>query len=435
MTTDTRPARPGPRPTPTRDLLSALLGQAVVRLSALSGDPVARFLSIRPRQDVYAVYERIRARGPAVPSRLGVVAVTSHRLCGEILRDPRFGVRDAGGRPAGTDRMTEAAAGPLSGSFLELDPPAHTRLRRIAAPAFRPRLVRGYHDRVQAVASRLLDRLDRRRSFDLIADFATPLPIAVISDLLGIPEVDTVRFAAIGRTVGQSLDGVRSPGQARRLRAASEELGALFTRLAAERRADPRDDLISTLAAQDGEDGLTSAEFVSTCALLLIAGFETTVNLIGNGTAALLSGDRHWSALVADPSLAGRVVEETLRYDPPVQATVRFAHDDVDLPGPRPVRFPRGSLVIPVLAAANRDPSVYADPGRFDPHRTGEPDHLAFSSGIHYCLGAPLARLEGEVAFTLLAQRLPRLRAAPGRRRRPGSTIRGFRTFPVLVDG
>ena len=402
--------------------------RASLRLLAVSGDPVAACLALRPDDDVYAIYERIRARGPVVTSRVGVHAVTSRALCDEVLRDSRFRVQDQDGRPLGYKEMTADAGGPLQGSFLELDPPDHARLRRLVAPTFRPRLIRAYADRAEAVAHRLLDRSADRDTFDLVADFASPFPITVISDLLGIPGVDSAQFARFGVLVGQSLDGVRSLREADALREASDELAALFTRLALERRVNPAGDVISVLAAAQADGGMTASELVSTCGLLLHAGFETTVNLIGNGVAALLADRTAWDRLVADPSLAPRAVEETLRYDPSVQATARMAHEDVELGGRT---LPAGSIVLPILAAANRDPQVYRDPARFDLSREGEPEHLSFSSGIHYCLGAPLARLEGEIAFRVLAQRLPELHAAGGARRRRGGTIRGYSTFPV----
>jgi cytochrome P450 len=421
----------GPLPAPVvraRTAVMILARRAALRVLAISGDPVAAFVAARPRDDVYAVYEKIRARGPVVSSRIGVHALTSRDLCDRVLRDPRFGVQDGEGRPLGYDQLTADAGGPLQGSFLELDPPDHTRLRRLAAPAFRPRLIRGYADRVEAVAHRLLDDLEDRDEFDLVADFASPFPITVISDLLGIPDVDIARFARFGRLVGQALDGVTSVRNADAVRAASHELGELFTQLAAARRAQPTDDVLSMLTAAEAQGAMTAPELVSTSGMLLVAGFETTVNLIGNGVAALMADRTGWLRLVADPSLATRLVEETLRYDPPVQATARMASVDLELGGRR---LPAGSVVLPILAAANRDPDAYRDPARFDLDREGEPEHLSFSSGIHYCLGAPLARLEGEVAFRALAQRLPGLRAAWGARRRRGSTIRGYSTFPV----
>ena len=417
----------------TRARMSAALTtrRATLRLLAWSGDPVAAVLALRPDDDAYALYERIRARGPVVTSRVGVHAVTSRALCDQVLRDPRFRVRDLDGQPLSKDRATADASGPLQGSFLELDPPDHTRLRRLVAPAFRPRLIRTYAERAETVAHRLLDESAGRGQFDLIADLAAPFPITVISDLLGIPDVDSAKFARFGVLVGQSLDGVTSLREADALREASEELAALFTQLAQERRVDPTDDVISVLAAAQSDGAMTASELVSTCGLLLLAGFETTVNLIGNGVAALLADRTNWDKLVADPSLAPRAVEETLRYDPSVQATGRMAHEDVEL-GSR--RLPAGSIVLPILAAANRDPQVYRDPARFDLSREGEPEHLSFSSGIHYCLGAPLARLEAEIAFRVLAERLPELRVVPGARRRRGSTIRGYSTFPVTAE-
>ncbi len=402
--------------------------RAAVRLLALGGDPVAGLLAASPRTDVYACYERIRERGPVVASRTGLHALTSHSLCAQVLRDPRFGVELPDGRGVGSDRLTAEAQGPLAGSFLELDPPDHTRLRRAVAPAFRPKLVRGWADKIAAVAHGLVDRVEGRERFDLLTDIAAPLPIAVISALLGIEDVDTARFARIGALVGQSLDGVTSLGQADRLRAASLELEAMFTRLVALRREEPRDDVISVLAAAQADGTVSAADLTATCGLLLIAGFETTVNLIGNGVAALQADRTRWRALVDDPALAPAAVEETLRWDPPVQVTSRVVHEPLELAG---TALPAGSVVLPILAAANRDPAAYRDPSRFDLHREGEPEHLAFGSGIHYCLGAPLARLEGEIALRVLAERLPDLRLLPGAGRRPGATIRGYASLPA----
>jgi hypothetical protein len=404
--------------------------QAVVRLLRLAGDPVAHLVSAGPQDDVYAVQERIRARGPVVTSRLGVHAVTSRALCEQVLRHPEFGVQNHRGETSRADGLTEVAVAPLVGSLLDLDPPDHTRIRRIAAPAFRPRAMRLYADRVEAIVHRLLDSLEGRERFDLMTDFASPFPVTVISGLLGVADVDTARFAEIGTVVGQSLDGVSSLRHADQLQAASAELADLFVRLAQERHADPTDDVVTLLARAEAEGQLSRAELISSCGLLLLAGFETTVNLIGNGIAALMADRSLWERLVADPDLAPRVVEETLRQDPPVQVTARIAHADVDLGGRR---LPAGSTVLPVLAAANRDPEVFRDPARFDLDREGEPEHLAFSSGIHYCLGAPLARMEGEIAFRALATRFPDLRPTGKPRRRRGVTLRGYASYPVTT--
>ncbi|WP_380164680.1 cytochrome P450 [Jannaschia sp. R86511] len=401
---------------------------------AASGDPVARWLVGSPGDDVYATYERIRARGPVVDSKAGVLAVTSHELCQTVLRDSRFGVRPADGSPVRNDPALPDVPGSLTGSFLELDPPDHTRLRRVAAPAFRPAVVRTWTPRIEAVLHHLMDEAEHRArhgaDVDLMVEVAAPFPIAVVSEMLGIPDVDAARFARIGALAGQSLDGVRSPRQARALRAVGDELDTLFTRLLDERSREPRDDVISALASARDRDEATAADVVGIAGLLLIAGFETTVNLIGNGIAALHASPQTWYDLVHAPATAQAVVEETLRWDPSVQGTARVAHEQLELAG-RSV--PAGSTVLVLTAAANRDPLVYRDPFIFDPGRTGEVEHLTFSTGIHYCLGAPLARLEGEVAFRLLAERWSQLRLVPTTRRRPGATIRGYSHLPARL--
>ena len=406
--------------------------EAYLRAVALTGDPVARWLVGSPRADVYALFERIRARGPVVRSRVGPLALTSTELCEQVLRDPTFGVRPAGDPPRSDALSRMLMPAPVSGSFLEQDPPDHGRLRRVVAPAFRPKVVRSWAPRVAAALHGLLDGLEREGrlhdGFDVMADLAAPFPIAVISAVLGIPDAHAARFREIGMVVGKALDGVRSLGEADRLRAAGLELEEMFTRILDERAVDPRDDVLSRLAAARAEGTVGVRDALETAGLLLVAGFETTVNLVGNGVAALQAHPDRWAELVADPGLAPAVVEETLRWDPSVQATSRIAHSDTALAG-TPV--PAGATVLVLTAAANRDPATHPDPAAFDPHRRGEPDHLTFSSGIHYCLGAPLARLEGEVAFRTLAARLPRLRLLPGARRRPGATIRGYASLPA----
>ncbi|MEU4420507.1 cytochrome P450 [Actinoplanes sp. NPDC024001] len=393
-------------------------------------DPMA-LLQLRPgRHDPYLMYERIRAGGDLVPTRLGNFVTPSHRVCNTVLRDRRFGVRAAEltGR-ATPDQQVDM-------SFLDRDPPDHTRLRRLAQPAFSPRRMADYAGRIEQRVGELLDAAAAKGSFDLVSEFAAPLPITVITDLLGVPDADADRFARHGATIGSALDGIRSLRHGARLKAASDELDDVFARLFVLRRREPADtesatDLVSRILTAEG-DQIRSHELLPMCRLLLVAGFETTVNLIGNAVNALLDHPEQWAALRADPAgLAEAAVEETLRWDPPVQRTARCAVEEVELAG-RTVR--RGQFVVTLLAAANRDPEVYSHPDRFDIHRTPEADHLAFSSGIHYCVGAPLARLEAVIALRMLAERMPGLARAGTVRRRNAGIIRGPIHFPVTAS-
>ncbi|MQA33649.1 cytochrome P450 [Modestobacter roseus] len=408
---------------------------------AVGGDRVARLLHRPWRLDPYPVYRDLRAAqiapgGGPVRSRTGITAVATHASCAAVLRDRRFGVRLADGRR----RMDEGGAGgaaaavfePVDLSLLTLDPPDHTRLRRLAQPAFSPHRLVEYRAVAEDVAARLLDEAlarDRREGrFDLVRDLASPLPITVISALLAVPAVDRERFARWGRVLGSALDGVRSPAHARQLADSTADLRELFGGLLELRRREPGDDVVSALATAVDDGGATVDEVLALAQLLLVAGFETTTNLIGNAVRALLAEPGQWRALTGDPSLAAAAVEETLRFDPPVQLTARVAHEDTEVDGV-PIRRDHGVLVL--LGAAGRDPAAHRDPDRFDVRRARTSAHLAFSSGAHYCLGAPLARLEAEVALRLLAERAPRLRVAGRAVPRVATVLRGPLRFPV----
>lgn len=405
---------------------------AVQRLAtrgfALAGDPLARLATAPWRYDPYPIYAGLRER-EVRRSRFGFYTVASYDLCSRILRDRTFGVRSRDGRePPPVTQSPLPMESAVIPTFLEQDPPDHTRLRALARPAFSPRKIEGYREIVRKTTARLLDDAMAKGSFDLIADFAAPLPIAVISDLLGIPDVDTERFARYGRVLGGSLDGTTTLRQARALRAATVDLQALFRSLIAQRTAAPGDDVISALVTSLGAGELTELELVTTCELLLIAGFETTANLIGNGMWTFARNPEQWEVLRADPSKAGAAVEEVLRYEPPIQLTQRITHAASVIGG---VQVPADRMVIVALGSTGRDPAAYTDPDTFDISRVPERDHLGFSSGIHYCLGAPLARLEAEIAFAALAERLPVIRPLVTPRWRDTTVIRGLRSLRV----
>jgi P450-derived glycosyltransferase activator len=386
-------------------------------------DPMSRLHLRIGRDNPYAIYESMRRQGSVQRTRLGNWVTVSHPVCNTVLRDRRFGVRSSEMVNAGVDVADE-----FDMSFLDRDPPDHTRLRRLAQPAFSPKQMAGYRPRVEATVDRLLDAAAAQGDFDLVTAFAAPLPIAVITDLMGVPDADAERFAAVGSVIGSALDGIHSLRHAARLQSANAQLRAMFDGLFELRRREPADDVVSRIVAAEG-DGIAPGEMIPMCNLLLVAGFETTVNLLGNAVAALLDHPAQWDDLCADPAgLAAAAVEETLRWDPPVQRTARCAREDVDLDG-RTVA--KGEFIVTLLGAANRDPAVFSDPNAFDIHRPQTADHLAFSSGIHYCIGQPLARMEAAVALQRLAERMPGLRRTGPLTRRVSSLIRGPLHMPV----
>jgi cytochrome P450 len=386
------------------------------------GDLFSRLILPNGHTDPYEIYEEMRARGPMLPTRLGNYSTTSHRLCNEVLRNRKFGVSPIDGSE---DLANQAG---LDLSLLELNPPDHTRIRRLAAPAFTPRRMAGYADLVDQAIRELLDECEREGEFDLMSSFASPLPIAVVTHLLGLPN-DPERFRRLGSTIARALDGIWSLGQARTLAAADAELRTTFAELLEQRAAEPGDDLVSALVSEEGR-AITPAELSALVRLLLIAGFETTVNAIGNGMRWLLTDREQWELLVADPGRAAAVAEEVLRFDPPVQQTARVAHEPIQV---GEVLVAPNQWVITLLAAANRDPEAYPEPRRFNLLRESPVEHLAFSGGIHYCLGSPLARLELTQALRALAERFPTIRQTAPITMRPGTTLRGPLRFPVSV--
>ena len=313
-----------------------------------------------------------------------------------------------------------------------MDPPDHTRLRRLVAGAFTPRAVAGLEPWIRDLTARLVAAADGTVGFDLIDTLAFPLPIAVICHLLGVPAEDRDQFRAWGHDVAATLDPQTAAAARAETYAAELALTGYLQDLVRERRANPDDSILSALiAAEEEGDRLSSSELVSTAVLLLIAGFVTTVNLIGNGTVALLGDPESWSRLGRDPALVPAAIEEILRYDSPVQLTTRVATEDVEVGG---TVIAAGQPVVVCIGGANRDPEVFEQPDEFRIDRSDPGKHLAFSLGAHHCLGAALARLEGRIAIEELTRRYPALELAAPPTRRPLLVVRGYDSVPVRVS-
>ncbi|NUT10801.1 MAG: cytochrome P450 [Nonomuraea sp.] len=364
-------------------------------------------------RDPYVRYRELREAGPVVRTRGGLLIVTTHELCGTVLRDPGFG--------HGPSAPVEEDAGQPLRSFLLMDPPDHTRLRGLVSRAFTPRMIERLRPRVEAIAAGLIARLPEEA--DLISGFAYPLPVMVISEMLGVPAEDHDRFRGWSEALARGLDPMLTDTLVSESERSRREFRDYFRELIAFRREHPGEDLLSALAHVEE---LTEAELLATCVLLLVAGHETTVNLIGNGVLNLL---RH-GLLHRAAERPREVVEEVLRFDPPAQLASRIALEDRELAG-TPV--PAGSAVLAPIGAANRDPAAFPDPDRFDPDR--EPGrHLAFGLGIHFCLGATLARMEGEIALSALATAAPKMECAdPAPPYKENVVLRGLAALPVRL--
>jgi hypothetical protein len=403
---------------------------AMLRLLQWRGDPVARMLLPATKADPYPLYARVRPRG-LVRSPLGLFAAADHATVAAILRDRRFSsspVHQRGYQPPSYP-PDDPRAGLPAADLLTMDPPDHTRVRRLVAGAFTPRAIAGLEPWIREVTVRLLTAADGAAGFDLIDALAFPLPIAVICRLLGVPAEDQAQFRVWGHEVAATLEPQTAATAQAQTRAAELALTGYLQDLVRERRASPDDSILSALiAAGDEGDRLSSGELVSTALLLLVAGFETTVNLIGNGTVALLGHPDNWSRLRRDPALIPAAVEEMLRYDSPVQLTSRIATEDIEVGGGV---IAAGKPVIVFIGGANRDPEVFEQPEEFRIDRPDPGRHLSFSLGMHHCLGASLARLEGRIAIEELTRRYPALELAAPPVRRSLLVLRGFESVPV----
>jgi cytochrome P450 len=356
--------------------------------------------------DPYPVLAGLREAAPFAQFDGAFVVVGRHADCSAVLRDPN--ASSERGRSliamAGQRRTRERP------SFLSLDPPDHTRLRRLVSKAFTPRTIAQLEPRIRAVTCDLLAAASGAGQLEVVSQLAYPLPVRIISEMLGVPVEDHPRFAGWSARLAYSLQpgfGVSQEEAQERdeaARLASDEFAAYFRELIAARRARPARDLLSDLIrAEDDGAKLTEDELIATCVLLLVAGHETTVGLISNAILALLRNPDQLATLRADPGLAGPAVEETLRYDAPVQMTGRVVRGGGMKIGD--VAAPDGALLLLLLAAAGRDPEVFGDPDRFDIRR-GATGHLAFAAGPHFCLGAPLARLEATIVLQAFATRI-----------------------------
>jgi cytochrome P450 len=385
----------------------------------------------------YPTYARLRSDAPihrvTLPDGHDMWLVTRYEDVSAVLKDERF-VKDW--RNALTQEQLAQmppipeVMKPLSRNMLDTDPPDHERLRSLVSKAFTPRLIERMRPRVQAIADALLDAMQDRHEMDLVDDYAFPLPITVIAELLGVSTEDRDKFrewsdaAVSGDTTQEYVETILLP----HMQAFISYLRAMFE----EKRENPKDDLVSALVrAEEAGDKLSEDELLAMVFLLLVAGHETTVNLIGNGMLALLQHPDQLQKLREDPSLITPAIEELLRYDGPVEiSTERFAREDVRI-GETVIQ--RGALVMVVIASADHDSQRFPEPETLDITRADN-RHLAFGKGIHFCLGAPLARMEGQIAINTLLRRMPNLRLKDSPESltwRPGLVLRGLKGLPV----
>ena len=411
-------------PRPVIEVIKPIAKQALLTWERLESGVVFDLTSEEVLANPYPTYQRLRERDPVHRMRLvDAWVLTRYDDVQAVLQDHRrFSNQEAG---AGDREYTKDR------SMLDLDPPDHTRLRSLVSKAFTPRSVAALGPRIEKIVEELLDEVEGEDRFDLIDSFAFPLPIIVIAEMLGVPAEDLDRFKDWSNDIVLSLEPILTREQRDRFRRSEQELYEYFEGIIAKRRQDPQDDLVSALIAGEEEgDRLSHGELLATLLLLLVAGNKTTRNLIGNGMLALLRNPDALQRLWGQRDLIEPAIDELLRYDSPVQLDGRTALEDVEIGG-KLVRS--GQQVVCVVGAANRDPAAFSDPDRLNIGRQ-EKSHISFGRGIHYCLGASLATLEGRIAFEGLLERFSSIRLAAEPQQRKQVVLRGVEDLIVDVE-
>lgn len=415
--------------------------RGIASYGARRGDPQGRLIfDLAVKEDPVPFYDELRPHGPLVHGRISYLAI-DHAVAQEVLRSDDFRVLSPGLTLPGPVRWLERRTRdnllhPLRPpSLLSVEPPDHTRYRKTVSGVFTPRAVAALRERVEQTATALLDQLVGEPGIiDVVNRYCSQLPVSVISDILGVPERDRSQILEFGELAAPSLDIGVTWQQYRRVQHGIAGFNAWLSEHLRQLRRTPGDDLMSQLivASESGppDEHLDETELQALAGLVLAAGFETTVNLLSNGIRMLLDAPKQLHMLRQRPQLWPNAVEEILRLESPVQLTARVAGDDVELAG---TPIGRGQLVVVCLAAANRDPAVFAGPHRFDIERANANRHLAFSGGRHFCLGAALARAEGEVGLRAFFDRFPEVRSAGAGSRRDTRVLRGWSTLPVAL--
>jgi hypothetical protein len=377
--------------------------------------------------DPYPIFAQLRHESPRWHEQTGMWLVLNHEHANAVLRDRRLG-------RIWRDREPADYFEPFNllhrNQMMENEPPDHTRLRALVAKAFARGHIERLRPRIEELVGALLDRVADRTEFDLLADYAEPLPVAVIAELLGVPEADRPLLRPWSNAIVKMYEYERTAQRQGQAVAAAREFADYMRGLARARRVEPGDDLISHLAQiEDGGERLSENELVASAILLLNAGHEASVNVFGNGMVALFRNPAELARVRTDPAVVETAVEEMIRYDAPLQLFERTATADIDLDG---VLVSRGEKVAALLGAANRDPAVFVDPDRMDVTRDPNP-HLGFGAGIHFCLGAPLARLELQISVPAVLARFPRLELAEVPQLRPTFVLRGYQSVRVAA--